>query len=363
VAFLPEVTSRSCRALVRGADDRPWFSAAPGVPAAAGMAAPLVLGSPGLNDAAMHVVQACLPHRRVLPAGFDSLTLAGQPVHGAVQVHADRGRGPEAGWNVTAVDAAGRAVLTLTGLRLRDLGPLEHPAPWHPVLLAAALESRGAELGLDPALRVTLRCGQPGPGSEPPPGGSPWMDASAGTGPLAGFELSVRASMPVACHWETASPGYTAGWPADVAVLADVPDPADVPHPADIPVPASPVPPDASLAVAYATSLDDLARQLRDAAELPDTAAARLRAITACLAAAGWAAGAPLTLAQARDTDWVQVQAGAATVACTVARIDGVPRPVVIALATWPAPARGTLSKAARSARHGAQTTANGSAP
>ena len=36
VAFLPEVTARSCRALIRGADDRPWFTptpAGPGTPA------------------------------------------------------------------------------------------------------------------------------------------------------------------------------------------------------------------------------------------------------------------------------------------------------------------------------------------
>ena len=57
VAFLPEVTSRSCRALVRGGDDQPWFGAVPGP-----VDAPLILGSPGLNDATTHVLQACVPH-------------------------------------------------------------------------------------------------------------------------------------------------------------------------------------------------------------------------------------------------------------------------------------------------------------
>ncbi len=68
VAFLPEVTSRSCSALVRGADDRPWFAGSE-LSGARGMDVPLVLGSPGLNDAAMHMLQACVPHRRMLPAG------------------------------------------------------------------------------------------------------------------------------------------------------------------------------------------------------------------------------------------------------------------------------------------------------
>jgi hypothetical protein len=64
VAFLPELTWRSCRALVRGGDDQPWFG-----PPAGPAGLPLVLGSPGLSDAALQVLQACLPHRRVLPAG------------------------------------------------------------------------------------------------------------------------------------------------------------------------------------------------------------------------------------------------------------------------------------------------------
>ena len=48
--------------------------------------APLILGSPGLNDAVMHMLQACIPDRRMLPAGFRSLNVTGQEVRGAVQV-------------------------------------------------------------------------------------------------------------------------------------------------------------------------------------------------------------------------------------------------------------------------------------
>ena len=134
------------------------------------MDVPLVLGSPGLNDAAMHMLQACVPHRRMLPAGFGALTVSGAEVRGAVQVRARRDGGPAGQWEVTAVDAAGHTVLAVSGLRLRDVGPLEASAPWHPTLLAAALEGWAAEFGLDPALRVTVSCGQPGAGP-PAPGG------------------------------------------------------------------------------------------------------------------------------------------------------------------------------------------------
>ena len=85
------------------------------------------------------------------------------------------------------MDAAGHTVLAVSGLRLRDVGPLEAAAPWHPTLLAAALEGWAAEFGLDPALRITVSCGQPGQDRQPRADGVPWLDAATGLGPLAGY--------------------------------------------------------------------------------------------------------------------------------------------------------------------------------
>ena len=332
VAFLPEVTSRSCSALIRGADDRPWFSGAPG------MDVPLVLGSPGLNDAVMHMLQACVPHRRMLPAAFGTLTVAGAEVRGAVQVRAERAAG---GWQVTAVDAAGHTAAALSGLRLRDVGPLEASGPWHPTLLAAALEGWAAEFGLDPALRVTVSCGQPGQDRQPQADGVPWLDAATGLGPLAGFQLTARASMPVACYWASVQAGPAASRPGPV-----------VPLPAD----------SAEGRTDQASSRNEnqtgsLTQQLREqTGEPPDRVAARMRAITACLTAAGRAAGMPLTLGPSRDADWVQVEAGTATVACTITAIEGVRGPVVLALATWPAAIHDPAGHAPSLAGYGAQS-------
>ncbi len=83
-----------------------------------------------------------------------------------------------------------------------------------------------------------------------------------------------------------------------------------------------------------------------------------MRAITSCLAAAGRAAGTPLTLGPSRDAGWVQVEAGTATVACTIMAIEGIRGPVVLALATWPAAIRGPAGHAARSTGYGAQPPA-----
>ena len=83
IALMPEVTARSGRALARGTDDQSWF-------AADGPFADMsfLLGSPGLNDAALQVLQACVPHRRVRLAGCDSVQFSGRIAEGPVEIRA-----------------------------------------------------------------------------------------------------------------------------------------------------------------------------------------------------------------------------------------------------------------------------------
>ena len=83
IALLPEVTARSGRALARGADEHPWY------PVGSELASTeFLLGSPGLNDAAMQVLQACMPHRRVRPAGCESVQFSGRSIDGPVEIRA-----------------------------------------------------------------------------------------------------------------------------------------------------------------------------------------------------------------------------------------------------------------------------------
>ncbi|HXZ65781.1 MAG TPA: beta-ketoacyl synthase N-terminal-like domain-containing protein [Streptosporangiaceae bacterium] len=83
IALLPEVTARSGRAIARGADDQPWF--APGSELAD---TDLLLGSPGLHDAALQLLQACQPHRRVRPTGCESVHFSGRAESGPVEIRA-----------------------------------------------------------------------------------------------------------------------------------------------------------------------------------------------------------------------------------------------------------------------------------
>ena len=385
VAFLPALTSRSCHALVRGADDTPWFS-----PRFAH--GPLLLGSPGVNDAAIHVLQACLPHRRVVAAGCDSVTAIGLAASGAVEIRA-RERSATAAeyvWDVQAVDGDGRMIVAWAGLRLRDTGPLRHRRPWPPALLAVYLERGAAALGLGPGLRVTIRAGQPrlvsagcrsngstadtgghlahgeeqatddgggpgngggngshgpGNGSHGPGNGShgPGNGSSDGgypprglwhavTGPagrachshLDGLILTVEAAGPAACAW---------------AAAQACPDPAvpDVPD---------------------GTALrDDLRERCGEPAA---TVTARIWAAAECLAKAGLPAGSPLVLDQVHDDGWVLLRVGEFAVASAVVAVSGVSGPVTVAIMTagpGPGPAQ------ADGAEHSGAGSAPGSTP
>ncbi|HEY7325567.1 MAG TPA: SDR family NAD(P)-dependent oxidoreductase [Streptosporangiaceae bacterium] len=83
IALLPEVTPRSGRAIARGSDEQPWF--APGSDLGA---SGFLLGSPGLNDAALQVLQACVPYRRVRPTGCESVQFSGREATGPAEIRA-----------------------------------------------------------------------------------------------------------------------------------------------------------------------------------------------------------------------------------------------------------------------------------
>ncbi len=363
-ALLPEVTSRSCRALVRGGDSQPWFGNVDGTGDAA-----LILGSPGLNDATWHVLQACIPHRRVLPVGCESVTFSGREADGAVEIRAaeiraaenraaenraaenraaDRAKRPRAAvpgprpavparsrppapvvprqgdgadaarpsappaecvWDVEAVDAAGQPLVTWRGLRLRDAGPLPRHKAWPPSLLSVYLERSAVALGLHPDLRVTVQCGPDGAAPPaapvavvPRPSPAPDRERAAPVAPGRGELEGLTLSI-------RAPESAACGWEAAVPVTAGAPDPG--------------------------RALKDVADQVRGLlSEPPSVVSARLRAVAACLSQMG----APLVSAVMADgaagTDWLVLAAAGNTVACTVVEISGVSCPVAIAIVT-----------------------------
>jgi hypothetical protein len=210
-------------------------------------------------------------------------------------------------WDVEAVDARGRSLVTWRGLRLRDAGPLPRNAAWPPSLLSVYLERSAVALGLHPELRVTVACGQPdGAGLRPAPAGvvpqpslpSDAAAAARGSGQLEGFALSVVAPAAAVCSWAAAVP----------------------------------VPPGEP---AVGPGLADLANQVqRLMSEPPAILSARLRAVAACLAQAGAPALSAGMAEGSPGAEWLVLSAAGGTLACTVAEISGVSCPVAIAIMT-----------------------------
>jgi enediyne polyketide synthase len=83
IALLPEVTARSGRAIARGDDDQPWFASGIGLSDTG-----FLLGSPGLNDAMLQLLQACVPHRRVRLASCELVQFSGRDGSGPVEIRA-----------------------------------------------------------------------------------------------------------------------------------------------------------------------------------------------------------------------------------------------------------------------------------
>ena len=59
--------AKECVAEITADDGATWFG--PYLPAE------FVLGNPAARDAALHAIQACIPHRRILPTGIERLVI------------------------------------------------------------------------------------------------------------------------------------------------------------------------------------------------------------------------------------------------------------------------------------------------
>ena len=210
---------------------------------------------------------------------------------------------------------------------MRDSGPLPRNAAWPPSLLSAYLEHGARALGLDPGLTVSIQCGEPDdsrltrtrpadlpaagvitlPSQRKPPDAAaagPAAESARRTaiadsaGQLAGFTLTVASDAAVACGWAVTEAEHRA---------------------------------EAGTGPGRATAYGQL-RQL--AAEPPAASAARLQAVTACLAVAGAPPGCPVSVERVTSEGWALLDAGGAWMASTVVELSGVSRPVAVAILT-----------------------------
>lgn len=102
----------------------------------------LVLGDPGVRDAAIHAVQACIPDRRIVPTGVDSLWIRGNTTGSTRMVTAvERSQhGATFLYDLVIEDGGGSVCEVWQGLRLKAIAPLTPAGGWPVALLGPLLE-------------------------------------------------------------------------------------------------------------------------------------------------------------------------------------------------------------------------------
>jgi enediyne polyketide synthase len=131
--------AKECVAEITADDGATWFG--PYLPAE------FVLGNPAARDAALHAIQACIPHRRILPTGIARLVIH-RHESGAHFVRAkERFRdGNNFVYDVEVTDARGEVIERWDGLRLRAVELMTSVEAWPHALLGPYLERRLEEL-------------------------------------------------------------------------------------------------------------------------------------------------------------------------------------------------------------------------
>ncbi|HYG83180.1 MAG TPA: type I polyketide synthase [Pyrinomonadaceae bacterium] len=118
----------------------------------------LVLGDPGARDAAIHAVQACIPHATLVPVKVERLTFGLTKPSEPLLVHArERSRNGNAFiYDLRVAGADGRVYEYWEGLEFRTIGDTLLRDSWIEPLLAPYLERRVQELNPGIPLSVAM---------------------------------------------------------------------------------------------------------------------------------------------------------------------------------------------------------------
>ena len=281
----------------------------------------LVLGDPGARDAALHALQACIPHARVVPVAVRALWPCAGDGPGPWTVHArERERsGDEFVFDLMIVSADGAVRERWDGVRFRAVGPAPADAGSRPEALLVPFVERHLPAGVRVALN---RDGAPATRRERSrravsgaldadvalhnrPDGRPeatGVPGSVSTAHARDLTLAVAGSSLVACDLE---PVRSRAWGA-------------------------------LLGGARATLSAEVARQV---GEDPNAAATRVWAAAECLVKAGIAAGAPLAVRGLAEDGWLTLASGAHVVGTYVTTLREGEPPLAIAILTGAADA------------------------
>ncbi|HEY2951455.1 MAG TPA: SDR family NAD(P)-dependent oxidoreductase [Verrucomicrobiae bacterium] len=277
-----------------------------------------VLGDTGVRDAAIHAIQACIPHARLLPIGVGRIVIGKIPcllerlaARGAIPellLHARERRreGDTFHYDLELLGEDGTVLEQWEDLRLRKVDDIARRSPWTAALLGPHVERRVEELIPGSQIAVALEVSGAGehaarsdaaiqavigkampvqrrPDGKPElPDGTPVSVAHAGE-----LTLAVTGPGPVGCDLEVVTSRSIGVWQGLLGV-----------------------------------ERFRLAEWIsREADEDIDAAATRVWVAGECLKKAGAASGAPLTMASVKKDGWVLLASGSLSIAIGLAPV------------------------------------------
>ncbi len=142
--------SRECLAEIRSANEAGWYGRF--------LPQDRVLPDPGVLDAAIHAIQACIPQATLLPIGIENLYLKKGTLPQELIVQAiERSReGDLFTYDVWVGDVDGAVWQHWEGLQLRLIAQSEFRGPWAPSVLSPYLERQVHEIGSEIEISVHI---------------------------------------------------------------------------------------------------------------------------------------------------------------------------------------------------------------
>jgi enediyne polyketide synthase len=315
------IEARRCSSRLSGDGTTQWF--APHLPQAA------LLGDPGARDAALHAIQACIPHKIVIPVFVEQIDVGALDPSTTHYMAATEiaDRGDELVYDLTIFDPEGRPVERWRNMTLRVVGQPPALCLDSPSLMAPYFERRVATGSPGAHLRVTLEGVAPGqrwrkrqpdtphrPDGKPDPSGTFRFRSAAYTGE---WRLAVAADMPTGCDLETVAHRELRSW--ELLLGAD------------------------------GLKLASVAREL--AGEQLDVSATRVWTVREALKKAGLPAGTPVVVDPESQADWIVFRAGYSIVYSSLITADGTHPAMCVAAALVDVPP--TARRPQQSARTG----------
>lgn len=281
----------------------------------------LLLGDPGARDAALHGIQASIPHATILPIGVDRLEVGclGVTEPWFLAARERRRDGDLFVYDLEILDAGGRVAERWHGLRLKAVERAPAPVAWRVPLLGPYLERRLEELLPGVPLRVAVEQGS---------GNGRRERSDAALRRLLGLGEGERVHRRPDGRPESPGEGWVSVAHAGELVLAVA---GRGPVGCDL-EPVAGRPPET-----WRDLLGDergrLAQLLvEEGGDDPDVAATRVWAAAECLKKAGALHGAPLVLDATSGDGWRLLRAGGFTVGTLVTRVAGFDQPLALAV-------------------------------